>query len=562
MVKKKRKQIEQTILHFVLVTGSIVFAFPFFWLVLTSIKADREIFVYPPKWIPQMPYRVKTSPYIAQKEYPAFSKPKSIPDEEWKNLHDEVRIAIWEECEKEIAAIPQLQAATEESGLYKEFRDEMIAGIWKQIADQSGNDFWATPKPQLLKAIRDFVSPEKVSSIGELIYREIGIGDVLIQNTHREETAVNGSINTWKAESDNVLGWQTYAAAINYAGLRHDLRSRRTTILSNTVELPFGLENVRAITLPIKGDELYHQISLKLETVGGVYYAKAPFVVDTYLWKDAIWQLKGVPDENERNHLLLIADPNQRSSIQNPEHIHLTLTIKRPSYLWVLYRKFIRNYVEAAEYVPFWKFIWNTVNVTLKNIIAQLFACSFVAYSFARLKWPGRDICFIILLSTMMLPSQVTMIPVFLIMQKLHLYNTLEPLWVPSLFGSAFFIFLMRQFFMTLPKELEDAAKIDGCGYFGIYWRIMLPLVKPAMAAIAIFQFMNSWNDFMGPLIYVNSEEITTISLGLFQFTSQHSSEFGMLMAAASMMILPVIAIFFLAQRHFIEGVTLTGMKG
>ena len=115
---------------------------------------------------------------------------------------------------------------------------------------------------------------------------------------------------------------------------------------------------------------------------------------------------------------------------------------------------------------------------------------------------------------------------------------------------------------MTLPKELEDAAKIDGCGYFGIYWRIMLPLVKPAMAAIAIFQFMNSWNDFMGPLIYVNSEEITTISLGLFQFTSQHSSEFGMLMAAASMMILPVVAIFFLAQRHFIEGVTLTGMKG
>jgi multiple sugar transport system permease protein len=162
----------------------------------------------------------------------------------------------------------------------------------------------------------------------------------------------------------------------------------------------------------------------------------------------------------------------------------------------------------------------------------------------------------------MMLPGQVTMIPVFLIFKALGWFNTLRPLWVPSFLGSAFFIFLLRQFMKTIPKDLEDAAKIDGCGFFGIYWRIILPLIKPALAAIAIFTFMGSWNDFMGPLIYVNDQRIYPLSLGLFMFQTMWGAEHGMLMAASTLMTLPVVVMFFFAQRYFIQGVTLTGMKG
>jgi ABC-type glycerol-3-phosphate transport system permease component len=204
----------------------------------------------------------------------------------------------------------------------------------------------------------------------------------------------------------------------------------------------------------------------------------------------------------------------------------------------------------------------NSFYLTGMNIIGQLFACSLVAYAFSRLRWFGRDVFFVILLSTMMLPPQVTMVPVFLIFKALGWYNTLRPLWVPSLFGAAFFIFLLRQFFMTIPRDLEDAAKIDGCGPFGIYWRIMLPLVKPALATVAIFQFLGTWNDFMGPLIYIGDERLTPLSLGLFNFRMEHGAEWGMLMAASLLMTLPAVVIFFFAQRYFIQGITLTGVKG
>jgi len=225
-------------------------------------------------------------------------------------------------------------------------------------------------------------------------------------------------------------------------------------------------------------------------------------------------------------------------------------------------QKFIRNYTEMTKYVPFLTYLRNTIILVVLNILAQLFACTLVAYGFARVRWPGRNVVFVILLATMMLPGQVTMIPQFLIWKYLGMYDTWQPLWLHSLFGSAFFIFLLRQFFMTIPRDLEDAARIDGCGYFGVYWRIMLPQIKPALAAIAVFQFMGSWNDFMGPLIYISSDNLSPLALGLYTMKSVHASDWGMLMAASTMMALPTILIFLFAQRYFIQGVTFTGMKG
>src|SRR5579871_4355294 len=226
-----------------------------------------------------------------------------------------------------------------------------------------------------------------------------------------------------------------------------------------------------------------------------------------------------------------------------------------------------KNYPDALKFLPpetnyGLVFVENTVLVTALSILGTLIACSMVAYSFARLRWPGRDLIFVILLATMMLPAAVTMMPVFLIYRWLGWVDTLKPLWVPAFFGSAYWIFLLRQFFLGIPLELEDAARIDGCSYFAIFWRIMLPQVKPALAALTIMAFMSAWNDFRGPLIYISSPEKETLAYALQLFQTSHGGEPGLLMAASTMMILPVLALFFFTQRYFIEGITLTGIKG
>lgn len=219
------------------------------------------------------------------------------------------------------------------------------------------------------------------------------------------------------------------------------------------------------------------------------------------------------------------------------------------------------NYSEVFQLVPFARFITNTVYVTIMTIIGAAFSCSCVAYAFARLRWPGRDFLFAILLATMMLPSQVTLVPTFLIFSHLGWVNSFKPLWVPSFFGSAFFIFLLRQFFLTIPQELEEAAEIDGCGFGRIFLQILLPLLKPALLAVVVFQFLWAWNDFVGPLVYLNRADILTLSVGLQAFRSLHGSQWGLLLAASTIMTLPVIVLFFAAQKHFIEGITLTGLK-
>jgi multiple sugar transport system permease protein len=207
-------------------------------------------------------------------------------------------------------------------------------------------------------------------------------------------------------------------------------------------------------------------------------------------------------------------------------------------------------------------FVLNTLQVTALSMAGALLTSSMVAYAFGRLRWPGRDVLFLVLLGTMMLPAAVTMIPRFLIFKQLGWIDTLLPLWVPSFFASAFDVFLLRQFMLTIPADLEDAAKIDGCSYFGIYWRIIMPLIKPAVAALAIMQFLATWNDFLGPLIYITSPENMTGSYALRLFQSANNSEWALLLAAATLWTVPVILLFFFAQRAFIEGIALTGMKG
>lgn len=220
------------------------------------------------------------------------------------------------------------------------------------------------------------------------------------------------------------------------------------------------------------------------------------------------------------------------------------------------------NYREALTVLPFGRYFLNTLLITGLDIIGKLLSCSLVAFGFARLRWWGRDAMFLVMLATLMLPHHVTLIPQFVAFRAFGWFNTLLPLIVPAFFGGPFLTFLLRQFYMTIPLELDDAARIDGANSLQIYWRIILPLSKPVLAACAIFVFNSTWNDFLGPLIYLQSPENFTLSLGLRQFQGEYATEWHLLMAASLVTLLPVVVIFFTAQRYFIQGVVFTGLKG
>lgn len=219
------------------------------------------------------------------------------------------------------------------------------------------------------------------------------------------------------------------------------------------------------------------------------------------------------------------------------------------------------NFPEALTYVPFGRYALNTLFIAVLTIVGHLFSCTVVAYAFARLRAPGKNALFLVLLATMMLPYPVTMIPIYIGFKTLGWVNSFLPLIVPAFFGSPFYIFLLRQFFLTLPSELEDAARVDGANVLQIIWHIILPISKPALATVAIFTFQASWNDFLAPLIYLHDQSKYTVSLGLNFFRSSYDVRWAYLMAASLVTMLPVIIVFFLAQRLFIEGITLTGMK-
>ncbi|MBY0145950.1 carbohydrate ABC transporter permease [Neobacillus niacini] len=221
------------------------------------------------------------------------------------------------------------------------------------------------------------------------------------------------------------------------------------------------------------------------------------------------------------------------------------------------------NYLITLQKGPFLQYTLNTLFITVFVVIGNVVANSFIAYGFAKIHFKGRNVLFACVLATMMIPGFVTLVPQYVIYAKLGWLNTYLPLILPAFFGSAFNIFLLRQFFLTIPNELIEAAKIDGANHLYIWWKIFIPLAKPAIATVAIFSFNGAWNDFLGPLLYINDESLYTLQLGLQIFKGQNDTQWNFLMAGSLMVLLPVITIFFFFQRYFIEGMNLTaGSKG
>lgn len=220
------------------------------------------------------------------------------------------------------------------------------------------------------------------------------------------------------------------------------------------------------------------------------------------------------------------------------------------------------NYKEAVTSIPFFLYIWNTIKLALLAMLGNIIVSPMVAYAFAKLKWKGRNLVFILVLATMMLPFTLTMIPLYATWSKLGLINTVVPLVAGDFLGKGYFVFLLRQFFLRIPDELIEAGRIDGASESRIFWQIAYPLVKPALVTVGIFAFVWSYTDFMGPLIYLKKPEMWTISIGLSQFTSSVGVNWPAMMAAAMLSIIPMVIVFALLQKHFMEGSTSSGIKG
>jgi multiple sugar transport system permease protein len=247
------------------------------------------------------------------------------------------------------------------------------------------------------------------------------------------------------------------------------------------------------------------------------------------------------------------------TSLKPPEQIvQIPPRLIPNPFMWI-------NYYFGVTNINFSRYLLNTVILCVLTIIGRVFSCTLVGYSLANIKWAGKGVLFAIVLATLMLPSQVTMIPIFIVFSKLGWVNTFAPLVVPAFFGDAFFIFMFRQFFMGIPTELTDAARLDGANHLGIFLKIVIPLSRPVLATMLAFTFINTFNNFQGPLIYLKDRDLWTLSLGMQGYLQRYGggsgTALGAMMAGAALYTLPMIVVFFLAQKWFIQGIVTTGFK-
>jgi multiple sugar transport system permease protein len=315
-----------------------------------------------------------------------------------------------------------------------------------------------------------------------------------------------------------------------------------------------------AVAVRFQADDSWHGIGFEVEHNDRRYESTDLLSLNGDRWVEWAFELK--PSGSDQRELGIWPTRSRLSNAAPTEKALLRVTVHRRTPLVATLCKWTQSYRDAWYADPLWpRYLFNSILLVVLNILGQVIACSLAAFAFSRLRWAGRDLVFAAVVSTMMLPGIVMLIPQFLIFRSLGWYNTLLPLWVPALAGAPFFIFIIRQFMMGMPRELDEAARIDGCSWFGVYLRVILPLSKPSLAAVAVFTFMASWNEFMGPLIYLSDARLYPLPMGLYSFRTDYETRFNMLMAASTIMVIPAIAIFFCAQRYFIQGASFAGVN-
>ncbi|MGQ9733006.1 MAG: carbohydrate ABC transporter permease [Candidatus Zipacnadales bacterium] len=387
-------------------------------------------------------------------------------------------------------------------------------------------------------------------AIGAIIFRGEEETSGSLPQTFEPSSGVGEGL---KLKLDHLVGQRSWL--IEY----EDRGQRRCGQLRERLPWSPSVAEFRTLTLRVHGDRSWREMVLRLYTPEKVFRTNRPILLSFAGWRDILF-VRQAEGEIPWGTYRLIEEGV--ASWGRVSEVELVVEIRSASRIAVILRKLFYNYPSGLTFIPFEKYLFNTLTICALVVIGTLLSCSLVAYGLARINWRGRNVLFYVIIATMMLPFQVTMVPLFVVFARLGWVDSFLPLFVPAFFGNAFFIFLLRQFFMTIPYELTDAARIDGCSEWDIYWRIVLPLAKPALATVGLFAFMNTWNDYVGPLIYLSDASKYTLSLGLATFSSQYGSYPGMLMAVTTVMTVPIIVLFFVAQRTFIQGIALTGIKG
>ena len=546
--------IRRLLIYAALFLGSLIFAWPFFWMAATSAKLDREMFAQN-RLLPERPLPRLQSPYVDDRLYahvtgPAIGRALPLIEQHLATLE-----FTW-------------PADLDKAALMR----EAARGVYKKLTITLPSDVWQAPDKELRATLQHSVQPALLSDVVTELRRVFCIGPLRARSLDLQEDLLvppTAVASAWQLEGAPAQLMQAGTVNEPCAELKYDFTKSDIVRLTQTFTTSFPVDRLYRVQLSIRYDDTWHALRLFVEKNGIRYRAARDLESSDYTWVLNTWQEPGPDDRLTKIRTWTLLEPvgSGATAEADPHKIKVTLELAKSGPLDAWWAKIRRNYRLTLDHIPFWRYVSTSVFLVLLNLVGTLLSCSLVAYSFARLQWPGREACFALLLATMMLPVQVTMIPQFLIMQKLGWYNSLQPLWIASFVAPAFYVFLLRQFLKGIPRDLEDAARLDGCGFFRIYWHIMLPLVKPTLAAIAIFTFLSSWNEFMGPLIYLSDQRLYPLSFGLYAFQVQvampgTSKGMGMMMAASLLMTLPVITIFFFAQRYFLRGVTLTGMKG
>lgn len=546
----QQRPFQRLFVYTCLLVGAVVFSFPFVWMVCSSFKVDRELFTERLEIFPNTPNARTLSPFIDQAYYRYAVTDLTKP-------HLDLFTRIINAAKFSVPAEVNCEAATQ----------ELTRGLARKLERILPQKVWHDPA-LLEQEARRAATPELLKELFDSVYRWFGVGQVRIRSVNLVEQELGKDqpfsrrfqiiTPATLALVDRQDRGSDCAAAI------YNLSLGDRWVLEGTFDTDFEVEQLHRIQLFMRPDDNWHRLYCFVEKLGKRYAPVQAAYPANFEWGSVTWQEPGPEDQTNKIktwiHLKQVDQGPQYE--RHPRRIKITFELRRSSFWQAWWGKISRNYTATLQHIPVWRYTATSFYLVILNLILAVFSCSMVAFAIARLNWPGRDFCFMLMLATMMVPSQVTMIPGFLIWKHLGAYNTLVPLWLGAAFASPFSVFLLRQFLKGIPRDLEDAAKIDGCNYFRIYWHIMLPLVKPTLAVIAIGAFMGAWNNFMGPLVFVADQRLYPLAFGLYAFAVQVGNNPALTMAGSLLMTVPIIVVFFFSQRYFIEGVTLTGIKG
>ena len=551
--------------YLLLVGAAFCTMIPMLWLLTSSFKTANEIFAVPIQLFPSFPQRVESSPYIVENAYRNIEKPDAVADEMvWETLAPELTQAVWTQAKAHAAANAQLSNYVPS----KELQAEIVEGLWQQLVTSLPDEVWEGTRESIVAAVQEAIIPEAVGTIWGSVYREVAVGTLQIEDLDFNRPPIESV--RWKAETGTRI--RTSSDSQTAANLSYEFRDSKTVRMTASISSPIPVERIRRVILPIRGDASYHHLDLTVSvlpstgnTRSTTYQPTRAFILESELWKDAVWRLHGTPGELESSHITMAQVETNIESLPTTgtgteTQLFLQLTIHQPGYLSIVWDKFTSNYRNLWKTVPYNRYFINSVFIATASTLLTLFFCSLGGYAFAKYDFRGQKILFGILLASMMVPFQVLLVPLFGLMYDIGWLNSYKAIVIPFSVG-AFGVFLMRQFIVSIPSELLDAARIDGCSEFGIYYRVVLPIIKPALGALTIYSFLGSWNGYLWPLIILRDEAKYTLPIGLANLVGIYRQDYGMLMAGTLLSLMPIVILFLAMQREFVQGITLGSVK-